>query len=252
MEVLYHPVQSYFCTLTYNPDYLPKPEIINKEGKPCGSLDKKAVLQWLKNIQKETPVGRFRYYIVGEYGERSSRAHYHMAVFPEHPSQVIAIGERWQKRGFFSYSAITPERAAYLANYTTKKTGDFTGPMEGAEPLFRSSSRNPPLGSQMVEALISYYKQPKANAIIQKQGDIPRSFRAFGKIYPLGSWTLTKIREGLNIPVLHRDRIIANPNYLQYHETEEAEWDPKKASAIEVNLNAQTQRKIWNTPHLKL
>lgn len=240
-EWLYHPQHSFFCTLTYNPEHLPKPEIINNEGHSCGSLDKKWFRQWIKNVQKIPTVGTFRYYAVGEYGDRSSRAHYHMALFPEHPSQVSAIQANWQKRGFFSYAPINHQRCGYLANYVTKKLTGGKPPLPGAEPEFRISSRNPPLGAAFVEAIIAHYKTPRGQKLIAERGDIERTFRVDGKIYPFGVWSLTKIRESLGIPLLHRERL-EHPHYHEYFDTEEPEWDDEKARAIEVKYGEKAQR----------
>ena len=73
MEWLYHPERSYFFTFTISPEH------------ETGSLNKKYFHQWLKDTQKA--IGRFRYYAIGEYGDKSGREHYHLAVFPEHPAR---------------------------------------------------------------------------------------------------------------------------------------------------------------------
>lgn len=251
-EWAFHPVQSYFCTLTYNDEHLPHPEILNDQGKPSGALDKPRFVQWLKDVQKthrhRANPGRFRYYAVGEYGEKSRRAHYHMALFPEHPSQVVALQSRWEDRGFFSFSPINHERARYLANYVTKK---LTGPGADAHevyrsaPEFRISSRSPPLGAAFVEAVIRKYQAPRGQALIAERGDIDRTFRLDGYVYPFGQWALTKMRESLGIPLLHRERI-AHPNYLHYFPQEEPEWDESMARYIEVKhgKTSERQRKL--------
>lgn len=245
MEWLYHPQRSYFMTFTYAPDKLPGKEIVNEDGNSCGTLQKQFFRQWLKNAQKDIYIGSFRYYAVGEYGDRSRRAHYHAAIFPQHPSQVGALRRRWEKRyGFTQAAEINHARAAYLAAYTTKKltSSDDARLLKGQEPEFRISSRNPPLGAAMCEAIVDHYKNTRAGRkVISDRGDVERSFRVDGKTYPLGDWALAKIRRGLDIPLLHRDRL-THEGYYQYHQTEEAEWDPEKALTLEYRINAKKKQ----------
>lgn len=188
--------------------------------------------------------GNYRYYAIGEYGEESGRAHYHMAVFPQHPAQVDAIRRYW-KKGFTQAAEMEHERARYLANYTTKKltkhTDDRLSP--GQEPEFRTSSRNPPLGAVFAKNIIRHWRQPREASILQQRGDIERTFRFENRIYPLGSWVLNHARKELGIPLLHRDRIAANANYLDFHETPEAEWNPYEADSLEKQLHAKAKNR---------
>lgn len=242
MEWAYCPEYCYFVTLTYSPAALPKPEI---EG---GSLEKKKFLQWLNNAQKDPVIGSFRYYAVGEYGEKDGRAHYHLAVFPQFPAQVPALELRWRRRyGLTHRAEINHARAAYLAQYTTKK---LTGPSrlkDGQEPEFRASSRNPPLGAEFVKRAMEKYKSPSGQKVIEAKGDVDRVFRLDGRTYPIGDWALRKIREGVGVPVLHRERL-ANPQYELLHAhraiEEEAQWDPEMAKNIDTQLIIKKRQKL--------
>lgn len=230
MEWLFSTEYPYFLSFTVAPEHA------------TGSLDKKYFHIWIKTQQKA--IGRFRYYAVGEYGDESGREHYHMAIFPEHPAQISAIASRWTK-GFVSKSILNHARARYLANYTgkklTKKSDQRLKP--GQEPEFRSSSRNPPLGTKFCEAFIRLHQKGKGAAYLAKRGDIPRCFRVDGKIYPIGDWALTKIRSDLGIPLTHAGRKKANPEYETYHPLEGAEWNPEEAITMEATLNAKKKQK---------
>lgn len=241
-------VRTYFLSLTYDEDNVPRTPDNEK------TLNKKKFLQWLKDTQKA--LGNFRYYAIGEYGDDTFRPHYHLALFPETDGQAYAVLNRWaDKYGTIRQcDPLTLKRARYLANYTAKKLSKPNDARlkKHQEPEFRTSSRNPPLGAAFAEKLITHYSNPKAARLIKERGDIDRTFRVEGQIYPIGDWVLTKVRQELGIPVLHRDRIKANPNYLDYHETFEADVDPELGQRMERQLEAMQRRKRWRNHHGRL
>ena len=69
-----------FTTLTYNQEELP--ESTHFKG---GSLQKKDLQDFLKRFRKyyQETYGyrKLRYFAVGEYGDKSKRAHYHILMF---------------------------------------------------------------------------------------------------------------------------------------------------------------------------
>lgn len=220
MEWDCHPQRSYFVTLTYNDEHIPEK----------GSLDKKGTLQWLKDTQKRK-TGRLRYYLVGEYGDDSFRPHYHMAIFPRDDEQVRDFLAAWDK-GFTQIAEITPQRARYLANYTAKKLTKGDDPrLDGREPEFRSSSRNPPLGAEMVDRIAAAWREPKMREMLEKRGDVEPVFRLQGKIYPIGDWALRRLRSKLGIPLTEAERAAACPTYYEYEHGESAIYDPEAHKA---------------------
>lgn len=242
----------YFLTFTYADAHIPHPEIHGvREGRDriFGSLEKKSFRLWTRDVQTNY-AGPFRYYTVGEYGDRRGRAHYHMVVFPVHPAQISAIRMHWA-RGDVQAGPLTHARARYLANYASKKlTKSSDDRLEtGQEPEFRTSSRTPPLGAGFVERLTAFWLQPQRQKLLKKRGDVERAFRWDGKIYPIGGWPLQKLRTNLGIPLAHRDRIKANPDYLKYHQSEDAEWNPEEAEAQELYINAKTISKRYRGTH---
>lgn len=241
-----HPLQVWFVTLTYDDKHVPRT--------PDGhlTLRKRKTLRWLHNQKRD--VGSFRYYAVGEYGDLTRRPHYHLALFPGQPAQVNQLTAAWQEFGHTSAYPLNPARARYLANYTTKKlTKDTDERLErGQEPEFRTSSRNPPIGAAFIPPLVSAYRTRRGQQIIEERGDIERTLRIGGKVYPLAPYLLNKARERLGIPLLHRDRIDANANYLDWHIEQEMLPCPEEADAQEVFLNAEKIRKTYRTPHEKL
>lgn len=117
-----------FITLTYDADHLPA----------SGSLHKPDFQKFMKRLRKATGQKKLRYYMCGEYGEKSSRPHYHAILFNWSFDDQQVVGTR----GGFSYyesgylSKLWPQgihrigeanfkTAAYVARYITKK---ITGP----------------------------------------------------------------------------------------------------------------------------
>jgi hypothetical protein len=248
MEVVTNPGMSWFVTLTYDDDHIPF--TAGPLGEPVPTLERKTFREWLEATRRK--IGAYRYYAVGEYGDLSGRPHYHMALFPESHVQVSQLQANW-KLGFTQVSEMVDERARYLARYTAKKLTDPTDErLLGQEPEFRLSSRHPPLGSEFVKRMVEHYEQPRYKKLLDERGDVERTYRIGSRVYPIGQWPLKKIREGLGIPLLHRERIVANPNYLTFHETEEAEWNPIEAEQQRRNIDAQTRRRLHRSESIKI
>ncbi|AXQ65723.1 MAG: replication initiator protein [Microviridae sp.] len=134
-----------FITLTYNDDYLPQ----------SGTLIKKDFQKFIKRLRhqlKKIPGWQppLRYYAAGEYGEKSSRPHYHAILYncpldrlqtfkkkghkPLNTSKILSKAwsqyikptkenpkEKFISMGFTSWGEVTFNSAAYVANYVQKK-----------------------------------------------------------------------------------------------------------------------------------
>lgn len=250
MESVTHGQMGWFLTLTYDPEHVPI-AYDHENQEAIETLDKSEFKKWIKASQRS--LGSYRYYAVGEYGEVTGRPHYHMAVFPQSYAQVLALCDMWEE-GFHTLSEMCDERARYLANYTAKKLtkADDQRLALCQEPEFRCSSGRPPLGADFADRIIEHYKQPKFAAIVEERGDIERSWRLGGRTYPIGQYPLTRIRKGLGIPLLHRERARANPRYLDYHETEETECNPEEAKGMEVRIRGKKTQRLHRSTSIKL
>ena len=244
MEQMATPRYCWFVTLTYSEAELPR----TVEG--VSTLRKKVVCNWRNNREKD--VGKFRYYLVGEYGDLSLRPHYHLAVFPQEDFAIEELLEKW-RYGFTSVAPLHGKRARYLAQYTTKKLTKDTDPRleRDQEPEFRTSSRTPGLGAPLVPAIVSRYRSGAGRKIIEERGDVERTIRIDGRTYPLGNFILAKVRKELGIPLLHRDRL-THEGYYEWHQVEEAEIDEVGFLNMEIQANAERQRKIHRTPHTRI
>ena len=154
-EASLHP-QNTFLTLTY-------------ERVPYGgTLVKRHLQLFLKRLRKANPSLKIRYYACGEYGEEEKRPHYHLLLFGYWPRDAVFLREHGGNRyytskqlsnlwryGFHFAGEVTPDSAAYVTRYCTKKiTGraaqehyetvvEETGEVIQRQPEFAVMSRRP-------------------------------------------------------------------------------------------------------------
>lgn len=144
-------VENCFITLTYDDEHLPQ----------NNSISKAEVQKFIKRLRKNTGC-KFRYYAVGEYGDKNNRPHYHALLFGFSPSdkkyhsgadgykiyKSETISKAWQGRGLVSVGNATLESAAYCARYCLKKITGVNAEVhyKGREPEFALMSRRPGIG----------------------------------------------------------------------------------------------------------
>lgn len=117
-----------FITLTYDDEHLPA----------NGSLEKAEMQKWIKRYRKILGDKRIKYYICGEYGDKSERPHYHAIILGDRPSKETL--EKTWKYGFVQGpGTVTYESCAYVSAYVQKKLG---GPM--AKEQYEKRGREPP------------------------------------------------------------------------------------------------------------
>lgn len=243
--------ESYFLTLTYNDDSLP--HTLDSDAAPVSTLRKEQLRTFLKK-QVRSSEGTLRYYAVGEYGDLSGRPHYHAAIFPRTVSDVQKLLDDWKDDYGYVYAAtITPERARYLAGYTTKKlTAANDHRLKGnQEPEFRLSSRTPPLGADFADHLIERYRGKAGSKIIKTRGDVGRTVRIGRKLYPLGDYVLKRMRTELGIPLLERERR-EHAGYDLHHPEVEALQCENTHRANEAFLNGKKTRSLHRSTSPKL
>ena len=116
-----------FLTLTYAPEHLPA----------FGNLRKRDFQKFIKRLRENTKQ-KIRYYMCGEYGDKTNRPHYHAILFgytfPDLELVNVRKGNRvytskflqqnWQL-GQCEIGSVTFKSAGYVARYILKKqTGD--------------------------------------------------------------------------------------------------------------------------------
>jgi len=144
---------SQFLTLTY------------EEMPENGSLQPRDATLFVKRLREHLSrlpaEPKIRYFLVGEYGDRFARPHFHVLMFGyrftdlasirtgKMPLHTSAELQRIWGHGFVTIGQVTPQSIRYCAAYITKR---ITGPMadkhyQGRVPEFARMSRRPGIGS---------------------------------------------------------------------------------------------------------
>lgn len=109
-----------FVTLTYDEQNVP----ITPSGKK--TLKKSDVQDWMKRLRhhyKKHSNEKIRYYIVGEYGTKTTRPHYHAILLNMRLPEIIQ--ETWGK-GFTYSPTVRNGGVSYVLKYVSKERGKWT------------------------------------------------------------------------------------------------------------------------------
>lgn len=142
---------------------------------------------------------KFRYYAVGEYGDKSWRPHYHLIIFGLSPTEGKLVEKCWPW-GFSMVGTAEGHSMAYTASYVIKKmTNPKDQRLQGRTPEFCTMSRMPGLGAGVVARMVKEYGKPSGQAAFDKLGWITTQFRQQGHLYPLGRYLTEKVLSGLGL-----------------------------------------------------
>lgn len=107
-----------FLTLTYSDDNLP---FDNATGKP--TLVKRDCQLFLKRLRKAYSGVKLRYYLVGEYGSKYGRPHYHCILFNlpfKNIEDAQKIIEKFWSFGFVHVGSVNHASIMYCSKYSIK------------------------------------------------------------------------------------------------------------------------------------
>lgn len=161
-----------FLTLTYDDFHCPE------------ELDKHAVQTFLKRLRKRSN-RQIRYFITGEYGDKTHRPHYHAIIFNEDFRDgrfTYTINEKlWGNKtldnlwgmGTVAVSDFTFSTAMYVAGYTAKKIGN--------QDTFTIQSRKPPIGQNWLRKHYDNIQRLETVVIEGKEVPIPRVYHEWVK-----------------------------------------------------------------------
>lgn len=194
-----------FVTLTYSDENMPRLE----DGR--GNLvpqDMRAFLNRFRTDWKRKTGNTIRFFGVGEYGDRTQRPHFHLALF-NYPAcwrlsgshfnkemlccaQCEFLYEKW-KLGHVHSGRISVKSAQYIASYTTKKmTKADDERLNGRHPEFaRQSNRPYGIGAgAMLEVASTLLDLGLEKTLV----DVPKTLRHGGKEWPLAPYLRRKLR----------------------------------------------------------
>lgn len=165
-QELKHSISAHFITLTYDDDHIPE----------NGTLVKKHVQDWMKRLRKYIHPYKVRYFLVGEYGGRYHRPHYHCLLF-NHPDEIDlrdSLEKSWTF-GFCDIGTCTPASIHYVTKYTlaskliededlrlSSPVFNFDHPLDDSllYPTFMVCSKRPGIGSgYLSDRLIKWHKK---------------------------------------------------------------------------------------------
>lgn len=191
-----------FVTLTYNDECLP-PELQRRDAQ-----------LWIKSLRKAVEPLKIRYLIVGEYGDKTNRPHYHALIFGLGKRYAQLFAETWGK-GFCYTGEVTPESCAYVARYTLKKLTDTNIPeeLQALAPTFALQSLKPGIGANFCDQLAEGLMSHKGINALAQLGDVPGEFQIGKRKLPLDRYMKQQLRSRLgwekNMPALKKAQLVA-------------------------------------------
>jgi len=207
-----------FATLTYDEEHYAKLR--------QGSLDFRDHTLFLKKLRRDFTTNPIRYYGVGEYGERSGRAHFHYILygFPtcsgarcqdrnrRYQCQACElVRENWGK-GHIYLGDVTKDSISYVAGYVTK---GWTHENEYTRPLLNGRVPEQPkmsqaIGGAAIDVISSRFLADAtfSEIFLGDNGDVPSILTTDGQDRPLGRYLKDRFRKNLGWePGLPKDKL---------------------------------------------
>lgn len=224
LESLCHSANA-FVTLTYAEDTVPKD----------GSLQPAEFTLFLKRLRercRQDTGQSFRFYGVGEYGDKTERPHYHVLLFG---FQTCLRGQSWytERRtsccsrcdlvrdvwgyGHVGLGTVTHQSVRYVCGYMTKNMRNRQDArLKGREPEFSRKSMRPGIGypalSELTETILEHALD---------SGKVPTHLRHGAVKRPLGRYLRGKVADMLQMDKSCVDEEVS------------ALWDRARAAAPE-------------------
>lgn len=250
-EARCHP-QNAFVTLTYDDKNLPADR----------SLSVTDALQFLDRLRHRKSVAPFRYYIVGEYGDKTQRPHYHAALF-NFPTCLFGqstyarrrsetccrvcdlVREVWGKGNIY-LGKLEPDSAGYVAGYIGKKmTRKDDTRLKGRAPEFGRMSRMPGIGANYAHQIATSYGGPHCDIV-----DVLPVVRIDGKMKPIGRFMAKKVRKALGrdekAPQATLDQAQASMQEVRLRARLDPENPSVKHHIIETGAPAAARQEFWD------
>lgn len=193
--------RAWFVTLTYDAEHLPAD----------GSVCPRHAQLFLKRLRRLVEPDSLRFFLVGEYGEKKGRPHYHAMIYSG-PRHASVFSKAWEL-GRVHVGDVNETTCSYVAGYCLKKWTKKDAPgLDGRHPEFTRMSLRPGLGAKFADVVLGKEMTTRYGArFIAQEADVPTVVRASGKVWPLGRYLRSRLRlaagfvEGKQ-PVRARDR----------------------------------------------
>lgn len=185
--------ESCFLTLTYDKEHLPE----------SGSLVPEHLQKFLKRLRRELEPRRIRFFAVGEYGERTLRPHYHLALFGVDLGSHVGLDRMVKLKawdlGNAHVGSLTVQSAQYIGGYVLKKLTNPDDPfvfkrLGGRHPEFARMSLRPGIGHVVVSGIARWLVSSRGNREVMLSGDVPMQLRMDGKFWSIGRYLRDQVR----------------------------------------------------------
>lgn len=225
---------SMFVTLTIGVDDAHKDSY-------CTYLDKGVVQRFLKRLRKSLPAGSLRYLVVGEYGTKFGRAHYHALMFSSVPLGKDVVAKAWAQ-GSIDIGDVQQESIDYCLAYVLKSSKADPEWSAGEvlrrqkHPEFRLFSRG--LG----RAAMAHLAVPDAET-----GELilNREFRVLGRSWPIGRYFRDRFRGGMGLQARLRSGISDVVAESEEQKIERLLFKELRA----VPFGSPAYREVWQAIH---
>jgi len=179
-----------FVTLTYDEANYPAD----------GNLSIRDYQLFLKRLRLKLAPERFRFFLVGEYGDQTYRPHYHVCFFGLSAAAEPLIHEAWRK-GYVQVGEFNEVTAAYCAGYVVKKlTHRNDSRLKALKPEFARRSLRPGIGAPAMAVLAEQLATDAGMRSISNAGDVPTTLKFGRKSIPLGRYLHRRLRDELGVP----------------------------------------------------
>lgn len=152
-------------------------------------LDKNHAKVFIGCLRKIYP--SLRYYLVGEYGTKTGRAHYHVHLFSDVPILERSLYQVWSY-GRIHVGDTEPASLDYVLGYLLKASKVLRWPIEEKFPEFRYYSKG--LGKTAFPHLLI------------DGTTLPREFKVFGRTWPIGRYLRDRAKK-MGFEVSERESI---------------------------------------------
>jgi len=226
--------------------------------------------QFMDALRKRLAPLRVRFYMVGEYGEKHGRPHYHYVLFGYPSCRRSASGrgkkhfrccsacdlieEVWGK-GHIKNLPLEIGSARYVARYVLKKMTRYDDPRlvkswGNLHPEFSRKSLKPGIGHGVLKSVaetISRYN------LLTPEGDVPVTLRHGTTEWPLGRYLRSKLRIALGLDPRAPHVLDAHASYKKFYSEENkilrdlqeaARLDPENPSLKAQLLKASEGRRL--------
>lgn len=238
--------QNLFFTLTY-------------EKEPLQGLVKQDIKNFIRRLYARLGY-ECRYFICGEYGSRTSRAHYHGILFNCGINNET-LSDAWGL-GFVKLASFTTGRASYVAKYVTKDQTETNEIERGREKEFLLCSRRPGIGRKYLE---DYFINLRLRGWrLPAAGELPDAskkvvsinvLRCAGKLWPMDRYVKELMfsimgepaqsdSEGALIRELQKKQFSTNKVHRSV-------WDPLSKEASEAQANVYRAKRLRYISRMK-